>query len=149
MEVILKDHVPNLGKMGQVVNVPEGYCRNFLYPRGLAIPATQRSKAQLAHELGAIKQKAAKRAGEAKAIGDKLAELTITMHKAMGEGGKLYGSVTAMDIEDALVDRGIKGISRRQIHLEHPLKEAGEHSVPVRLHPDLTVNVKVVIAAKA
>lgn len=149
MQVILKDHVPNLGQMSDLVSVSDGYARNFLFPRGLAVPATKRNKSELDHHKNVLASKAAKMASAARALGDRLQDQVVTIRKAVGEGGRLYGSVTTMDIEDALHDKGLTDVQRRQINLDQPIKELGDFDVPVRVHPEVTVNIKVNVIARA
>jgi large subunit ribosomal protein L9 len=148
MKVILKSFVHNLGKMGQTVDVADGYGRNFLFPRGLAVPATTRNVSQLQHELRKLSALAAKQTAEARGIGEKLAGFSCTISKAVGETGRLYGSVTSMEIEDELHEAGFKDITRKQIQLDQPLKEVGEFEVPIRIHPEVTVQIKVHVIAR-
>ena len=143
MKVILKNHVDNLGRMGDVVDVSNGYGRNYLLPQGLAVPATTRNVARLDHEPGAVTAKAAKEAEAARDLGTRLGHVTLAVTKSVGDTGRLYGSVTSMEIEDLLHDAGFTDVERRQIQLDQPLKEVGEFEVPIRVHPDVTVPIKV------
>ena len=143
MKVILQEHVAHLGKMGDVVDVKDGYARNYLLPRGLAILATTRNMARLEHELAVIRKKAEREQERARKLAGDVEGLTLTIHKAVGETGRLYGSVTAHEIEDHLHEAGYRTIDRKQIVLEHPIKEIGEFEVPVRIHPDVTATLKV------
>ncbi|NUN15121.1 MAG: 50S ribosomal protein L9 [Myxococcales bacterium] len=149
MKVIMKEYLPNVGKMGEVVDVADGYGRNYLLPRGFAVLATTDNVARLNHEKRQIEKKRAKLQSEAKTLAERLARFSCQISKAVGEGGRLYGSVTAMEIEDQLHERNFMEISRRQIMMEHPIKELGEFSIPIKIHPEVTVSIKVEVVARA
>ena len=148
MKVVLKDYVANLGKMGEVVDVADGYGRNYLFPRGLAVAATTRNVAQLEHQQSVLRKKAELAKASASEIGARLETFTCTIEKSVGETGRLYGSVTSIDIEDRLHEAGFRQITRRQIQLDQPLKELGEFDVPVRVHPEVVVAIKVQVAGR-
>lgn len=142
MEVILREDVPHLGIIGDIVKVKPGYARNFLLPRGLATVADKRNMRELEHQrrLTAEKRDRAQRA--AQSIAQKLAALRVTIKARAGEEGKLFGSVTNIDIEKALSDQGVE-IERRRIRLEEPIKSLGEHRVPVQLAAGVTCELTV------
>lgn len=142
MEVILRQDVPKLGARGQIVSVAEGYARNYLLPRRLAMPATEANKKVIEQERQAHLRREARQKAEAEELAGLLAGLTITLRQKAGEHDQLFGSVTAMDIAEALARRDFQ-IDRRKIQLEHPIKQLGEHRVPIRLHRDVTVDITV------
>jgi large subunit ribosomal protein L9 len=142
MKVILKSDVERLGKTGDVVAVAAGYARNYLLPRGLALEATAHSVEQIEIE-GKREEKARQRqAADAAALAQKLEQLSLTISKQAGESDKLFGTVTAMEIAEALVKEGHE-IDKRKIELEEPIKTLGIYTIPVRLHTDVTAKVKV------
>ena len=144
MEVILKEDVPKLGHRGDVVKVAEGYGRNYLLPRKLAIEATHGNKAvieQMKHS--AIRRSAAEKA-DSEALSKQLDSVTLTFARKAGEKDHLFGSVTSADIAEGLEQKGFN-IDRRKIQLHEPLKNIGEFDVPIRLHRDVTSRVKVVV----
>ena len=142
MEVILREHVDNLGRRGEVVKVAEGYARNYLLPRKLALPVTESSRRQIAREREkADAQDAAERAG-ADALAERLAAADISIARRVGENNTMYGSVTSADIAHALAAKGYE-IEKRKITLAEPIKSIGEHTVQVKVHRDVTAEVKV------
>lgn len=148
-QVILTGTVDNLGVDGDVVEVRDGYARNFLIPKGLAIPAT----AANLRRVEALKKKReaalAAQVQEAKSVAEKLSMVSCTIRAAAGADGKLYGSVTAADIAEQLRSEGIT-VDRRRIHLEHPIHELGAHDVEIKLHPEVAVRIKVwVVSAES
>ena len=149
MKVILTQEVLGLGDPGEVVTVKNGYGRNYLVPRGLAIEATKKNIKAVEAERQRI---AAKAAREAHKVADEAAKLqgtSVTITARAGESGKLYGSVTNMDIAAALAEQGFD-IDRRRIILEEgPLKSLGEHTIPVKLHPQVVVNIQVTVEAES
>lgn len=147
IQVILKEDVPNLGKSGELVNVKPGYGRNYLIPKGLAIMATKRNVARLEHERKVIELRAAKLRKDAEAVAARLANATVQIERAVGEGDKLFGSVTSRDIEEALAAQGHK-VDRKQIQLADPIKALGQYTVPVRLSRDVSAEIKVWVVAK-
>jgi large subunit ribosomal protein L9 len=147
MQVILRDDVPNLGRPGDVVKVRPGYARNFLLPRSLAVEANPKNLRAFEHEKRlALLKREAKRS-EALKVKDRLEQLTIEIPARAGEGGKLFGSVTNIDIERALGGQGIN-LDRRRILLAEPIKELGEFVVPVRVDADVEANLKLKVAAE-
>ncbi len=148
MKVILREDVDNLGKGGELVEVRPGYGRNFLIPRGLAVLANAKNVRELDHQKKVAEAKAAKLKQSAEAVAKRLAETPVTLKRKVGEQDKLYGSVTALDVVEALAARGLQ-IDRRSIDLAEPLKTVGDHEVPVKLHREVVGKVKVKIEAEA
>lgn len=148
MEVILKEDVPKLGHRGDVVKVAEGYGRNFLLPRKLAIEATSANKAVIEQMKQAAVRRTAVEKSDAEALSRQLDGVAVNFQRKSGEKDQLFGSVTAGDIAEALERKGFN-IDRRKIQLHDPLKNLGEFDVPVRLHRDVTSRVKVVIEREA
>lgn len=147
MDVILLADVARLGQAGQKVSVKPGYGRNFLLPQGLAAPATAGTGAQAQQRIQA-QTRAVKAAKErAQELGRRIEAVECSVAASVGEQGKLHGAVTAADIIDALKEQGIE-LDKRQIDLERPLTQAGEHSVTARLSADVHVSFKVVIVPK-
>jgi large subunit ribosomal protein L9 len=144
MEVILKEDVPKLGSRGEVVKVAEGYGRNYLLPRKLAIEATSANKGVIEQMKAAALRRSAHEKGEAEELAKQFAGVKVTFTRRAGEHDHLFGSVTASDIAGELEKRGFK-IDRRKIHLNEPLKALGEFTVPVRLHREVTAPVQVEI----
>ena len=142
MDVILREDIDKLGARGQVVNVASGYARNFLLPKRLAVPATESNKKIVEQERQAHLRKEAKLQGEAADLGKLLSGVTVTISQKAGENDQLFGSVTAKDIADALEKKNFT-IDRRKIQLDEPIKQLGEHKIPVRLHRDVTVEIAV------
>ncbi len=142
MKVILREDIAKLGRMGDVVEVADGYGRNYLLPRKLAVLATEKSVRALEHERRAIESKVRKLERSARAQAEALDGLVLSFTRAAGEEGKLFGSVTAMDIEEALAGKGHE-VERRRIELEHPIKELGTHEVRIRLLRDVTATIRV------
>lgn len=145
MEVILKEDVPKLGHRGDVVKVAEGYGRNYLLPRKLAIEATHANKAVIEQMKQAAIRRSAVEKSDAEALSKQLEGVSVNFQRKAGEKDQLFGSVTSGDIADALTHKGFN-IDRRKIQLHDPLKNLGEFDIPVRLHRDVTSRVKVVIA---
>ena len=142
MEVILRQHVDNLGRRGEIVKVADGYARNYLLPRKLALVATEGNKKQIERERVKFDAKEAEEKGVADAMAQRLASVELAISRKVGETEALYGSVTSADIATALGTRGFE-VDRRKLQLQEPIKKIGEFEVPVRLHRDVTVNVKV------
>lgn len=147
MEVILKQDIANVGKMGDVVNVREGYARNYLLPRGLVLVANKRNLNAFEHQKRIVESQKERAQKEAQTLSGKLAALTLMLSAKAGEEGKLFGSVTNIDIERALKDQGFT-VDRRKIDLPGPIKALGEYAVPVRLPLDVTATVKVKVVAE-
>ena len=148
MEVILKEDVPKLGSRGDVVKVAEGYGRNFLLPRKLAIEANSANKAVIDQMKAASVRRSAKEKHEAESLAKQFEGLAVSLQRKSGENEQLFGSVTSSDIADALEKKSFH-IDRRKIQLHEPLKSVGEFDVPVKLHKDVTAHVKVVIEKEA
>ncbi|MBX6422147.1 50S ribosomal protein L9 [Thermosulfurimonas sp. F29] len=142
MEVILRTHVPKLGGPGDVVRVKDGYARNYLIPKGLAIPANRKNLAAMEKERRIILAKAERERRKHMSLAEKLEALTLTIAQRVIEEDRLYGSVSAQDIVNALAEEGIE-ISRRQVLLDSPIKTLGEYEVPVRLSPEVTARVRI------
>ncbi|MGE5323944.1 MAG: 50S ribosomal protein L9 [Actinomycetota bacterium] len=144
MEVILKEDVPKLGHRGDVVKVAEGYGRNYLLPRKLAIEATQGNKAVIEQMKQSAVRRSAVEKADSEALAKQLDSVTLTFARKAGEKDHLFGSVTSADIAEGLEQKGFN-IDRRKIQLHEPLKSIGEFDVPIRLHRDVTSRVKVVV----
>ncbi len=147
MKVILREDVPSLGNVGELVNVKDGYARNFLLPRGLALPANEKNARQIEHQKRLVEQRRLKLQKDAQAVADKLQSVSCTIPMLVGEQDKLFGSVTAKDIEEALQNEGVR-ISRKQILLAEPIKALGVYTVDVKLHADVVGKLKVWVVAK-
>ncbi len=147
VQVILREDVANLGRTGEVVKVRAGYARNYLLPRGLAVEADQKNLRAFEHQkrLALMRREAKK--SQALQIKDKIEALTLTLKARAGEEGKLFGSVTNIDIERALREQGFE-IERRRIMLPEPIKQLGEFTVPVRLEPEVEATLKISVAAE-
>jgi len=142
MEVILRDHVEKLGKRGEIVKVSDGYARNYLLPRKLALPATEGNKKHVERERKIMETREAEEKSGAEAIAARLAAIDITIARRVGDTEQLYGSVTAADITEYLKSKGFE-IDRRKLILPEAIKTLGEHNVPLKLHREVTVPVKV------
>lgn len=142
MELILREDVANLGHRGDVVEVSNGYGRNFLLPQKLAMPVTKGNKKVVEQEKAAALRRETHEKGEAEQLAAMLGKASIQIARKAGENGVLFGSVTSLDIEDALGKQGFQ-IDRRKIILEEPLKQLGEFPVPVRLHREVTASLNV------
>jgi len=146
VEVILRDDIPNLGAVGDIVRVRPGYARNYLLPRGLAIEASRRNLRMLEHQKRLVAAKASRDRKEAEARANALDGLELVVHARVGEEGRLFGSVTNLDIERLLQARGF-AIERRKILLEEPIKQLGRYAVPVHLGGDVRAMIQVVVEA--
>ena len=142
MEVILREHIDNLGRRGDVVKVAPGYARNFLLPRKLALAVTEANKKQIERERKAGEVKDAQERTEADAYGQRLEALEIEIARRIGENNVMYGSVTSADVATALAAKGFT-VDRRKIQLPDPIKAVGDVQVPVKVHRDVTAQVKV------
>jgi large subunit ribosomal protein L9 len=147
MEIILREHVDNLGRRGEVVKVADGYARNYLLPRKLALLATEGNKKQVECERVKFDAKEADEQKAAEAIRDRLANIEIVIARRVGETEALYGSVTTADIADALAAKGVD-LDRRKLQLAEPIKKIGELDVPVKLHREVTAQLKVKVVAE-
>ncbi len=141
MKVILSEDVKNLGIMGEVVNVSDGYARNFLFPKKFAVEANTKNLKEFEHNKKIITEKAAKIKESFKSVADKLSSVTLTIKAKTGEDDKLFGSVTNMNIADALALEGFD-IDKKKIVME-PIKKLGEYSAAIKLHTDLSAEVKI------
>ena len=149
MEVILREHVDNLGRRGDVVKVAEGYARNYLLPRKLALAVTEANKRQIDREKKVAEVKDAEERQQAESVAQRLGQAEIEIARRVGENDTLYGSVTSADIAHALEAKGFT-VEKRRITLVDPLKALGDFTVPVKIHRDVTAQVRVkVVADKA
>ena len=147
MEVILREHVDNLGRRGEIVKVADGYARNYLLPRKLALLATAGNKQRIEKERVKFEAAEAEERKVADAMAARMTNLELEISRKVGETEALYGSVTTADIADALRARGLD-IDRRKIVLQEPIKRLGEYDVPIKLHRDLATHVKVRVVAE-
>ncbi len=147
MEVILRDHVENVGRRGEVVKVADGYARNYLLPRKLALVATPGNLKQVERERVKLDAKEAEEKVAAEAIAAKMSGVEVVIARRVGETEALYGSVTSADIAEALSLRGFE-VDRRRLGLREPIKKLGSHTVPLRLHREVTVDVAVKVVAE-
>jgi large subunit ribosomal protein L9 len=148
MEVILREHVEHLGNRGDVVKVAAGYARNYLLPRKLALAVTDNNKRQIDREKKVAEARDAEEKSQAEAIAQRLGQLDIEIARRVGEHDTLYGSVTSQDIAQALKDKGFD-IDKRKIGLVDPLKALGETTVPVKIHRDVTVPLRVKVVPQS
>jgi large subunit ribosomal protein L9 len=146
MKVILNEEVENLGKAGDLVTVADGYGRNYLLPRGLAVLATPKNVKQLEHQKKVVADRQAKVVGELSKVKQAIERVSVTITAQVGEEGKLFGSVTVMDLAQALAREGIQ-VDRKKILLAEPIKHVGDTEVEVRLHPEVIAKFKVSVAA--
>ena len=142
MEVILREFVDKLGKRGEIVKVSSGYARNYLLPRKLALPATEGNKKHVERERKKMDTREAEEKSQAEAIAARLASVDIRIARRVGDTEQLYGSVTSADITEFLKEKGFD-VDRRKLILPEPIKTIGEHDVPLKLHRDVTVPLKV------
>jgi len=142
MEVILRDHVEHLGNRGEIVKVADGYARNYLLPRKLALLATEGNKKRVERERKLFEAAEAQQRSAAEAIASRLTAIEVAIARRVGENDTLYGSVTNADIAEVLKEKGFD-IDRRKILLPDPLKALGEVTVPVKLHRDVTAQLRV------
>jgi large subunit ribosomal protein L9 len=147
MQVILREEISSLGHTGEVVTVKNGYGRNYLIPRGLAVMATPRNVKRLDHEKRVIDKRDEKRQLAAEATKSKLEAVSLTIAKHTGEEDKLFGSVTTRDIADALKEEGFD-VDKRLIALEQPIKALGVYTVPLKLGREITAELKLWVVAK-
>ncbi len=142
MEVILREHVDNLGRRGEIVKVAAGYARNYLLPRKLALPVTEGNKRHVERERKIMEMREAEEKGQAEAMASRLSLIEISIARRVGETDQLYGSVTAVDIADYLKSKGFE-IDRRKLIMPEPIKTIGDHKVPLKLHREVTVPLVV------
>ena len=147
LQVILNEDVPNLGTVGDIVTVADGYGRNYLIPRNLAVPATSRNVKELEHTKRVIAVRRAKMMRSAQELAKRLADVSVTIAKTVGEDDKLFGSVTNRDIADALEREGFQ-LDRRSILIDAPIKNLGVYSVDIKVHAEVRAQVKVWVVAE-
>ncbi|HEY2906929.1 MAG TPA: 50S ribosomal protein L9 [Vicinamibacterales bacterium] len=147
MEVILREHVDNLGRRGDLVKVADGYARNFLLPRKLALLPTEGNRRQIERERAKFDAKEAEEKKVAEAMAARLADAEVSIARKVGETEALYGSVTTTDIAAAMAAKGVE-IDRRKLQLTEPIKKIGEYQIPVKLHREVTAHVKVKVVAE-
>lgn len=148
MKVILREEVRNLGNMGEIVSVKDGYARNFLIPQGLAVEANMANVKELENEKRKIQQKAAKMKASAQELADRISAESVQIKAKSGEEDKLFGSVTAMDIAEALKAKGFD-IDRKKIVLDEPIKRLGEYKIDIKIFSEVAAQVNLsVIAAE-
>jgi large subunit ribosomal protein L9 len=146
VKLILREDVPKLGHAGEVVSVKPGYARNFLLPQGKAALASEAKVNELQHHKRLIADKVTRDLKDLNAARDRLEQLQLEVEAKAGEEGRLFGSVTAIQIAELIGEKGIE-IDRRKIDLAEPIKEVGDHSVPIRLHREIIANVKLKVTA--
>jgi large subunit ribosomal protein L9 len=142
MKVILKEDIKKIGTLGQIVDVADGYARNYLVPKGLAIEANTKNIRSIEHEKKILHEKAKKLKDSAQDLSSKISSLTLTIKAKAGEEGKLFGSVTTMDIAEALHNEGIE-IDKKKISIEEPIKRLGSYPVSVKLHHEISVQLNI------
>lgn len=147
MEVILREHVDNLGRRGEIVKVADGYARNYLLPRRLALAATEGNRKLVEREREKFELREAEERKVAEAVTGRLTGLELVMLRKVGETDALYGSVTSGDVVKALAGQGIE-IERRKVQLPEPIRQLGEFNVPIRLHREVVAHVKVRVVAE-
>jgi large subunit ribosomal protein L9 len=142
MKVILKEDVKSIGSMGQIADVSDGFARNYLVPRGLAVEANVKNIRSLEHEKKVIQEKARKVKNSVQDLANRLANMTVVIKTKAGEEGKLFGSVTTMDIAEQLKNQGIE-IDKKKISLDEPIKRLGTYAVNLKLHSEITAQVNM------
>ena len=147
MEVILREHVDNLGRRGEIVKVADGYARNYLLPRKLALLATEGNKRVIERERVKFDAKEAEEKKVAEAVAERISNVEIEISRKVGETEALYGSVTTADIAEALHAKGLD-VDKRKVGLQEPIKKLGEYDVPIKLHRDVATHVKVRVVAE-
>ena len=145
MKVILQENIDTLGHIGDVVKVAPGYARNYLLPKGLALVANEKNTKAMEHAKRQLEYKKNKVLEQAKQLAARIEGLALTLAHQAGEEGKLFGSVTNMELAEQLKVQGLE-IDRKKIVLAEPIKQVGEYAVPVKVHPEVTANLKVTIA---
>ncbi len=148
VKLILREAVQGLGEAGDLVGVKVGYARNYLLPQGKALLATESKVRELEHHKRVVTEKAARDLNDLKALRDRLESVVLEVTARVGEEGKLFGSVTSAHIAELLAEKGYK-LDRRKIQLGEPLREIGDHVVPIRLQRDITANVALKISAES
>lgn len=146
MKVVLLKELEGYGSMGDVINVKDGFARNYLIPRGIALPATE---ANLRHMQSILSQRARKLQKEkekAQELARRLEGLLLELRRKVGEKGKLFGSVTSQEIAQALKEKGFE-VDRKKVYIKHPIKDVGMYTVTLKLHPEVSVDIKVEVKA--
>lgn len=143
MKVILKEDVKNLGSMGAVVNVANGYGRNYLIPRNLAVEANPKNLKRFEHEKNIILEKAKKIKNKQEALANNISQISLTIEANAGEDGKLFGSVTSKDIAEEVAKQGIEIDKRKVVLPEETIKRIGTYTIQVKLHPEVTANIQL------
>ena len=144
MKLLLKEDVDGLGFCGDEVEVKDGYGRNFLIPKGKALLATPNNLKAFNHQKRIVQSKVKKVTEIAQGVADEISRVSIQIKKKIGDGGKMFGSVTAQEISDLLKTKGVD-LDRRKIQIQEPIKKAGEYAIPVRLHPKVTTEIKLTV----
>jgi large subunit ribosomal protein L9 len=147
MEVILREHVDHIGNRGEIVKVADGYARNYLLPRKLALLVTEGNKKQVERERTKFEAKESEERGAAEAVAQRMANVEIVIARKVGETEALFGSVTSADIAEALGAKGFE-LDRRKLQLRDPIKKLGDYEVPVKLHRDVMTQIKVKVVAE-
>lgn len=147
MNVILKADVKNLGQVGEVINVKDGYARNFLIPKGFAVEANLKNVKSLEHEKKKIEEIAKKTKSSSENLSSKLSNLNLIIRAKAGEEEKLFGSITAMDISEALKKEGFE-IDKKKIQLEEPIKRLGDYTVNIKIHQDISAKLNISVSAE-
>ena len=147
MEVILREHVEHVGNRGEIVKVADGYARNYLLPRKLALLVTEGNKKHVERERTKFEAKESEERGAAEAVAQRMANIEIVIARKVGETEALFGSVTSADIAEALGAKGFT-LDRRKLQLRDAIKKVGEYDVPVKLHRDVTTQIKVRVVAE-
>ncbi len=147
MQVILREDIDKLGKIGDLIKVADGYARNFLVPNKKAIEATPKNLHAMEHAKKMVSDRIRKLKKEAAVEADRIKGITVTIKAKVGEEGKLFGSVTSMDIADAVKAQGVE-LDKRRIVLDEPIKRLGEYTIAVKLHADVQADIKVTVVAE-
>ena len=147
MKVILKEEIKKLGQPGDVVNVADGFARNYLFPQKKALPATEQNIKNIEHHKKVLLKKASERKVSVEELAQKLSQFNCTIQKKAGKNNKLFGSVTSQDIYQELQKNGFSSIDRRTISLPEPIKTVGDFQVSIKLHPEVTTTLTVTVKA--
>lgn len=147
MKIILYEDVKALGKKGEVVDVKDGYARNYIIPNNLGVEATKQNLNKLKKQRAADKREQDELLEEAQEFGKKLEDITVNMELKIGEGGRAFGSITTMEIANSVEEQFGFKLDRKKVQLDEPIKAAGDYNVSVRLHPEVTIQIKVKVKA--
>lgn len=148
MIVILKRDVKGTGKAGDIVKVSDGYARNMLIPRGYATEATEGNVKSLEKQKALAAEKKAEEKAAAQAVASKLADVSVTIKTKAGEGGRIFGSITSKDIADAIKSQHSLTVDKKKIQLDNPIKNTGEMSVKIKLYPEVSAELRVIVIAE-